>query len=149
MQEKTLFEGRFSKCNKLAIGVAILGVIILVVDFIISGGDLELLFGFGYGEFYALCLAVGCLVFAVVLYFMMRNCELIITDKKIYGQYTFGKRISLPLDMLSAVSIGFFKDLVVSTASGKISFWMITNGDDAWKIINDLIVNRQKRGDQE
>jgi hypothetical protein len=37
------------------------------------------------------------------------------------------------------------KGLSVSTASGKVSFWAISNRDAIYKVISDLIIDRQNK----
>ena len=148
MEERTLFEGKFSKSNTLSIVFIFVGIALITFDLILVEGDIafiiESAFQYGLFEMWVLILAVVSFIAAIVVYLMMRNCKFVITDKRIYGQSTFGKQISLPLDKVSMASTTFLNCLVVSTSSGKISFWLIKNGDAAWQIINQLIVARQK-----
>lgn len=146
MEEKTLFEGRFTKFNWLAVTFIILGFLIFLIGIVLIGGiDIIIEYALqGYGELFFLIAPAVCFIIALIIFLMMRNCQFVITDKRIYGRATFGKQISLPLDKVSTVTTNFLKCLTVCTSSGKISFWLITNGDEAWQIINKLIIDRQK-----
>lgn len=148
MEEKVLFEGKFSKSNALSITFVIIGIVLIIFDLILVGGDINFIiedaFQYGYFEMWVIIFAFLFFIAAIIVYLMMRNCKFVITDKRIYGRSTFGKQISLPLDKVSMASSTYLNCLVVSTSSGKIAFWLITNGDEAWQIINNLIVARQK-----
>lgn len=146
MKENILFEGKFSKCNWLAITFIILGFLIFFIG-LIGWGDFNAIIEFasqGCAEIFFIIGPMGCFLIALIIFLMMKNCQFIITDKRIYGRATFGNRVSLPLDKVSAVSISFLKSLVVSTSSRKLTFWLISNGDEAWQIMNALIVEKQK-----
>ena len=45
------------------------------------------------------------LVFSVIMSIYVSNCELIVTNKRVYGRAAFGKRVDLPVDSISAVSL--------------------------------------------
>ena len=148
MDEKKLLEGKFSPNNKLSLFFVVLGCLALIYDTILVRGDIQFIiedaFQEGLFEMWVVIFAFCCFVAAIVVYFMMRNCKIVITDKRIYGCSTFGKRITLPLDKISTVSTNPFGYLTVATSSGKINFWLITNGEEVWELINSLITNRQK-----
>lgn len=92
----------------------------------------------------ASCTGIICLL----IYFWTRSYELIVTDKRAYGKAAFGKRVDLPLDMISAVGTGMFKSIAIATSSGKISFLTIKNRDDIHKCVSDLLLERQKKSEQ-
>jgi len=71
---------------------------------------------------------------------------LTVTNKRIYGKTSFGKRVDLPMDSVSAVSTGIFKGIAVATSSGKIVFGLIKNRDEIHAEITKLIVSRQQTG---
>jgi len=159
MEEKVLFEGTFKQSNKLSIIPACIGVLVLVIGCILSGENFSYylferdgIFDAIYMLFYVmiedylivLITALTLFIISLIVYLMIRNCNLVITDKRIEGCSIWGQRITLPLDKISAVSISYFGFLTISTSSGKINFGLITGGDDAWKILNSLITDRQK-----
>ena len=85
-------------------------------------------------------------IFSVLLYLALRNSELTVTDKRIYGVVAWGKRVDLPLDSISATSTKkFLKTLSVSTSSGFIRFRLVKNYDEIYNIINNLLINRQQK----
>ena len=88
---------------------------------------------------------VVMMIFSIIIDRWLRSYELIITDKRIYGKVAFGKQVDLPLDSVSATStIGLFKGVAVSTASGKISFLAIKNVSEIYKVISNLLIERQQ-----
>ena len=84
----------------------------------------------------SLCL----LIFAAAI----QKTELTVTDKRVYGITTFGKRVDLPFDSISAVSMSIFKGIAIGTSSGRIVFKGIGNRDDLYATINKLLIERQK-----
>ena len=85
-------------------------------------------------------------IFSVLLYLALRNSELTVTDKRIYGVVTWGKRVDLPLDSISATSTKkFLKTLSVSTSSGFIRFRLVNNYDEIYSVINNLLIDRQQK----
>ena len=86
------------------------------------------------------------LVFSVIMSIYVSNCELIVTNKRVYGRAAFGKRVDLPVDSISAVSLSsFFNGIAVSTSSGKIAFLSIKNSRDIQKVISELLIERQSK----
>ena len=84
----------------------------------------------------SLCL----LIFAAAI----QKTEITVTDKRVYGITTFGKRVDLPFDSISAVSMSIFKGIAIGTSSGRIVFKGIGNRDDLYATINKLLIERQK-----
>ncbi len=89
-----------------------------------------------------LCLLALAIVFLVLLFYCSKM-SLTITDKRIYGKAAFGRRVDLPLDMVSAVGTSAFKGIAVATSSGKIKFLGISNQEEVHKAITDLLMERQ------
>ena len=80
-----------------------------------------------------------------LIYLWLRSYELTVTDKRIYGKVAFGKRVDLPVDSISATAtIRLLKGVSVSTSSGRISFRIIKNVNEIYKVINNLIIERQQ-----
>lgn len=84
-------------------------------------------------------------IILLIDYLIIRNTELIVTDKRVYGRSLWGKRVDLPLDSISAVgtTIAIFKGISISTSSGKILFLGIDNISDIHKEISKLLIDRQ------
>lgn len=80
------------------------------------------------------------------IYLWLRNYELTVTDKRIYGRVALGKIVDLPVDSISATAkIRFLKGVSVSTSSGRISFRAIKNADEIYEVINNLLIERQQK----
>lgn len=82
-------------------------------------------------------------IIAGLFYAWSSKTALTVTDKRVYGKAAFGKRVDLPLDMISAVGTGMFKSIAVTTSSGAIKFAMVANNDDIHTAISKLLVERQ------
>lgn len=68
-----------------------------------------------------------------------------VTDKRVYGTAAFGKRVDLPVDMISSVGTSMFKGIAVASSSGTIKFGMIKNRDEVHSAISRLLLERQRR----
>ena len=151
MKEKVLIVGE--KCNIKMIStiIVIVGIIAtLVVDYVSIPGIIEdygilaVLFG-DEGLFFTAIIFGPIFVIALVLYFSSSKVCLTVTDKRVYGTAIFGKRVDLPLDMVSAISTSFLKGIGVSTSSGVIKFWLIKNNEEIHKTISELLLKRQDK----
>jgi len=98
-------------------------------------------------DYYApfLYLGIPMLILAAVFFFWMSNCSLTVTNKRVYGQAAFGKRVDLPFDMISATSTGWLHSLSVATSSGRISFWFLSNRNEVFAVISNLLIERQSK----
>ena len=124
-----------------------------LVLFFILWGSVNL-FGiiFGLFEFYddvdldkaVISLFISAVI-AVLFYVTFNKTEIIVTDKRVYGKTSFGTRVDLPVDSISAVGITFLKSLTVTTASGAIRFFLIENRDDIHKELSRLLIERQEK----
>lgn len=97
---------------------------------------------------YIIPVAISVAAFALIgglIYLWLRSYELTITDKRIYGKVAWGKRVDLPVDSVSAIAtIRVLKGVSVSTSSGRISFCVIKNADEIYKVMNNLLIERQQ-----
>ena len=75
----------------------------------------------------------------------LSSYELTITDKRVFGRASFGKRVDLPLDSVSAVATGSLNGIAVATSSGRIVFKLIKNRDEIHKAVSELLINRQSK----
>ena len=79
----------------------------------------------------------------IILWLYTRKMKIVVTDKRVYGQTAFGKQVDLPFDSISAIGKSILKGISVSTSSGRIRFLLISNRDDIYKNISDLLIQRQ------
>lgn len=82
-------------------------------------------------------------IISLIIYLCISKIDLTITDKRAYGCALFGKRVDLPLDSISAVGLGMFKSIAITTASGAIKFAFIKNRDEMYNAISKLLLDRQ------
>lgn len=96
--------------------------------------------------YYYLIPIVALAAVLVLLYLWLRSYELTVTDKRVFGKVAFGRRVDLPIDSVSAISsISLLKGVSVSTSSGRISFLFIKNTKQIYDVINNLLIERQKK----
>ena len=81
----------------------------------------------------------------VVFYVGHKSIQLTVTDRRVYGVTSFGKRVDLPMDSISAISTSMWKTIAVTTASGAIKFSFIENIDEMYRILNEQLMERQNR----
>lgn len=94
--------------------------------------------------------ALICACFAAALTFIfmyVKSTKMVITDRRIYGVGGFiGKRVDLPIDVISAVgTTPFLGGLSVATSSGKILFLGLSNRNELHTAISQLLVERQNK----
>lgn len=147
--EERLIEGKFSKINILAIISAIIALLTLLYSIWWDNQihDMGFLNYHNCIDYYApfLYFGIPMLILTAVFYFWMSNCSLTITNKRVYGQAAFGKRVDLPFDMISATSVGWLHSISVATSSGKISFWLLSNRNEVFAAISNLLIERQSK----
>lgn len=79
-----------------------------------------------------------------IAYWGFSTCEFVLTDKNVTGKTLFGKKVILPIHMISAYSTRRFLSMItISTASGFTKFSMIENYKDIENILQTLINERQ------
>ena len=102
--------------------------------------------GFFEFEFWLCLIPVAALaLIGGLIYLWLRSYELTVTYKRIYGKVAWGKRVDLPVDSISSTATrGLFKGVSVSTSSGRISFLVIKNVDEIYKVMNNLLIERQQ-----
>lgn len=83
-------------------------------------------------------LVCGCLAV-----WMFSNVELVITDRRAYGRASFGRRVDLPLDSITAIGMSFMKGIAITTASGSVKFGCIKNRDEIYEVVGKLLMERQ------
>ena len=87
------------------------------------------------------------LIVAVIIAAWLKSYSLTVTDKRVYGNTSWGKQVDLPVDSISAVASTTFKGIAVATSSGRIVFNLIKNRDEVRNVISDLLIARQAHKD--
>lgn len=122
-------------------------LLFLGMDRAIYWGKLPDALDFLNSQFVGIILLAAVVVSFLLLIFAfsIQKVELTVTNKRVYGATAFGKRVDLPLDSVSAVSMSYFKGIAVGTSSGRIVFKGIGNRDEIYEAINKLIIERQEK----
>ena len=89
---------------------------------------------------------LGVLIFAGlgILFLKIPPPELIVTDKRVYGKIGTVKKVDLPINQVSAIGTGIFKSITISTSSGAIHLWGISNRNEVTNAISQLITQYQQ-----
>lgn len=161
--EKTIIKGEFKKTYIPLILCAIALVIMLILSSAqatdwrnsywhpdpsatILDGFIDLLCFSTYFHFLrpiVFYLMVLVMVTSLILYFMMRSCELTVSNTRVVGKSSFGKRVDLPLSQISAIGYSLFNGISIATSSGAIRFWLLTNREDVHKALSEEIAKFQ------
>lgn len=154
MEEKVLVKSEQADIKQISIIIALIGVAVFAIVWDNAVGN-----SYFYSDViergdwgYALTSMVpyfGSMTFlpfaaiALLFYFWTSKVSLTVTDKRVYGTAAFGKRVDLPLDMISAVGTTLLNGIAVTTSSGAIKFLMIKNSADIHEAISKLLMERQ------
>lgn len=86
---------------------------------------------------------------SLLCHWWMSKCEIIVTNKRVYGICVFNKRVDLPMDSISAVGTSFFDGIDIGTSSGRINFKLCGNNINIHSEISKLLLERQQRNQSE
>lgn len=144
MEERIVLKG----VSKSEVGIGMTaGAISAIVTVLICVAALQHATKF-YIHFIILgALIVGLLV-ALPIIGAIKRTSLVVTDKRVYGCTASKERVDLPLDSISSVSTGWPSRIVISTASGSISFSLMANKDDLHECISKLLMQRESKSAQ-
>ena len=151
MEEKRIIGGYCSSSSKrwlLLLGAV--GIVLTILGYNHDGvSRLESLWRYGTViYFYMFWLGVVLIVDTVILFLYVGNCEMTVTNFRVYGKAAFGKRVDLPIDSISAIGRSFPKAVSVGTSSGRISFVLLENPEAVYAAIGQLLIERQKKNEQ-
>ena len=140
MEEKIIIKGTYSHVSKfLPLLLAFIGFILSCIGF--DDGDV---FGGGGAEY--VCMFLGGIVLiagAVILLLYIGNCEIAVSNVRVYGKAAFGKRVDLPVDSISAIATTMFSGIAVATSSGRVCFLGLKNAAEIHRVLSGLIIKRQ------
>ena len=112
----------------------------------------ELKFNFFSESYLFYSYGVLCLSFLLLagifslIYFLISRCNIIVTENNISGKTFWGKKVVLPIHMVSAYATSkFFSVIAITTASGFIRFPCIGNYEEIANILQQLLNERQKK----
>ncbi len=134
MEEKILIEGVFKNHTLPYKICAILGTVLLLVSLLLFIGSLS-------------ALAIISLIFGFTLLFMgllcthfICECELTVTNKRIYGSTELGHDVNIPLSKISSVTLGGLNGLFFSYAGNNVGFYHCQNVDDVYDVVSELLI---------
>lgn len=140
MEEKIIIKATSQKVNVSTIlfGILTLGFAILSFSMLAQGDS-------NTGMWFGITAVLA--IITVIIFAFMSICEIVVTDKRIYGKVGFGRRIDLPLDSVSAVAVSsvLTQGVSVSTSSGRITFFYLSNRNEISDEIRNLLLNRQSK----
>lgn len=140
MSEKIIIKGKSNKINLLTMLLGGMTAVCLLIGLymVMDGDDVYLMW-------FAFAAAFG--IVTAIIYGMVSCCEIVVTDKRIYGKVAFGKQVDLPLDSVSAVAVSsvFTQGVSVATSSGSITFFYLSERNKIASKIRNLLIDRQSK----
>ena len=172
MEENILIKAKFKKNYAsivfLAIAVVLAAVSLSIANDIYMTKSRYVSYGFGVSakytyrqmykslfEFYFeeflmdygwYTIAAGVFAAAALFTFLLFRCDLVVTDRRVYGKAAFGRRIDLPISKISSISLGanLFSSISVATSSGKLVFYLLQNREEVYQTISSAIAVAEK-----
>jgi len=92
-----------------------------------------------------LVISLILLIITIIFTLLYWKIQICVTDKRVMGSTTFGRKVDLPLDSISAIGSAALGGIAVGTSSGKISFSGISNANDIRAELNKLMSERQSK----
>ena len=138
--------------RNIVLTLAIISGLIIIVTIIYAYEQdykkgFDYIFSFIDGSTYTFLGGVLVLLFIpiiLLIFKLLNEPELVVTDKRIYGITLTGKRVDLPISKVSAVGTGGFSRVSVSTSSGAISFSFIENQKELFEAISQLLIKKEE-----
>lgn len=135
--DEILVEGKylFRFVDKILIAIfMVLSIFLLII------GKVNYEDGYYYLGIVSMIIAVAC----VVAYLLNSKIKLVVTNYKVSGRLGLWRQVDLPIDSISSVQ-KVFLGVGIATSSGIIRFSPITNKNDIYMNINNLLMDRQKK----
>ena len=104
----------------------------------------NILYPFSFVPGLLIDLALLLMIVGGFFIFAFASCALTVTDKRVYGKASFGRRVDLPIDSVSSVGTSMLHGIDIGTFSGRISFKAIENNRELHEVISKLLIDRQK-----
>ena len=142
MNEKILIKSERYNLKKLFLTFLIVAVVASGIFLAYSYSDRGTIYK-GYW-IVAFCIFAGITLIGAAIFAIFKNSELTVTDKRVYGVSAFGKRVDLPVDSISATA-KLKWGVSVATSSGNVRFRFLKNAQDIYDILNNLVIERQKK----
>ncbi len=104
-----------------------------------NGSQLSFLLSLTLEYFWGFIIPVVLSLVAVVIYVWIGGCRLTVTNERVYGKGTWGKKVGFPVDTVLGATTCGLSGVAVSTTSGTTKFLLIKNADAVCAVINDVV----------
>lgn len=94
---------------------------------------------FNYSAWVFCLLALCCIGIGIYTTCQMSKSAISVSDKRIWGKTSFGKKVDLPISSVSAITLGGFSSVAVSSGAMKAKFWLLINKNEVYSTISSLI----------
>lgn len=148
-------------------GAALVLLSFIIASYVFNNNEGYESFGFGYGGWYYWCviydsfgefftaeffnlscyfgyiLLIGiiALIVGIIIKVNTENCEITVTNSRIYGKLPRGKDVDIPLNQITALNSGSFNGISVSSIGSVSNFHCIENCKEVMKAISYLLSN--------
>lgn len=95
---------------------------------------------------YMLIAGIISTVVGLVLKVSTEKCEIVVTDKRVYGKISRGKDVEIPLNQIISIRSCSFNGVSIITISGKRKFYLIENYEEVLKAIAYLLAKPHATG---
>ena len=138
-------EGKFTRFHMwfiLYCAVSTIGFLgLFVIAPIIEGSIADVFDAFGQGYFMFLIVGIVFVFLAALSYYL--KYELTVTETKVVGKTLLGKRVDLPIAHISAIGMGWFNRITITSSSGHVTFYGVLNQQEINDVITSLIRNKE------
>lgn len=156
MEEKTLIKSERSKIilKYPLISGSTVGIVVLyaLIDVFRLRSEAEYAMrNFGYSNIFQYILKVDALfhllvcfifpasiLFFLFMYILHSKTNLTVTDKRIYGNATFGKFVDIPIGAFNCCELGSMSGIKIVSSYGEYRFSFISNAQDISRCLFDL-----------
>lgn len=104
-----------------------------------------------WASFASLILGAMMVLCGLIIVIKKRGSGLYVTNKRVYGQTLLGRRVDIPLDSISSISLtlGLLSGVSVASSSGRITFLFLIERDKIYNVISDYIIERQSHNSKQ
>ena len=151
MEERILIKGKatdlslkFKQFAKYSSIVFAISIVLMIISSSAVGSAEAIFIAFYFIGLGGLVISAPIAIITFLLYTWMSECEIIVTDKRVYGKAAFKNRVDIPVDSISAVGTSFLNGISIGSSSGRIMFFLIANNIEIHSCISNMIIERQK-----
>ena len=143
MEEKVIIKSERSDGKiiiKIGLAIGIIACFVLLCTLYDDSYHGSFVYTFWFDFLAGFC---GPVLISLIIYMCRNNDNLIVTDKRVYSYASNGNCIDLPIDSITAISLGGLQSITITTASGGIKATRVDNREEIYGEIRKLIIKRQ------